>query len=170
MRFDVACVTDGDVGGRGDSMNTRLALAALILGSTFGSMTLPAVAETANCTSSDAGARQECRTQKRFGYGTRLQRSLNDYGKQASVYVEETGDSNSGAYPKLIVWTDVNNSTIYKLISDARILDGARAVGFRTIQFTDRGEDGHWFFDLTRPGIDPRNVEFVDKRLPWIPR
>ena len=134
----------------------RIAAASIMLCA----IAMPAVAETPTCTGiANNRARLICREEVRRHYRSELESKLTEKGSIAGVYVEETGDFNSGAYPKLIVWSALDRDTVYRLISEAKILDGARGSGFRMVQFTDKGDDGHWFFDLTRPGIWPINIE-----------
>jgi hypothetical protein len=49
----------------------------------------------------------------------------------------------------LTFWGFISKAVVYQLITDGRILENAKARGFRKIDFDDRGEDGQWIFDLT---------------------
>jgi hypothetical protein len=148
-------------------MKTRFAVAALLLCT----LTIPAVADVPSCAGiTDNKSRLACREQARRSYRSHLEGALFDRGSIAGIFVEETGDHNSGAYPKLIVWTVLDKATVYRLIDEAKVLEGARESGFRMVQFTDKGNDGHWFFDLTRPGIWPINIQVENQALPALRR
>jgi hypothetical protein len=122
-------------------------------------MTTPAPAQTINCASiKDHTARFECQTKKRRSYGQHLERRLTESGSDVRIFVEELGDPGSGAYPRLIVWTFLTRDKVHALNTDARILDGAREVGFRMLVYVARGEDNKWYFDLTKPGTAPLDV------------
>jgi hypothetical protein len=120
-----------------------------------------AIAETADCAGATNERTKHCQVQKRRGYGHDLERSLLRNGLDVKVFVEEAGDPGSGAYPRLVIWTFVANDKPYELNSEAKILEGARRVGFRMIVYVDKGEDNNWYFDLTRPGRAALDV------LPW---
>ena len=146
-------------------MNLRMTARWVVGGLLFCAAIGPAAADGAQCAGiADNRVRLACREEARRSYRTQLESTLFQSGSIAGVFVEETGDFNSGAYPKLIVWTALDKATVYRLISEAKILDGARGTGFRMVQFTDKGDDGHWFFDLTRPGIWPIALEAAHKR------
>ena len=107
-----------------------------------------------------------CQIHKRRSYGENLERALSRTGLDAKVFVEEVGDPGSGAYPRLVIWTFVANAKPYELNNDAKILEGARRVGFRMIVYVDKGEDNNWYFDLTRPG--PAALDVVPwQAAPW---
>ena len=141
----------------------RFAIAIFVLCA----VAIPGIAETTNCTGiTDETARLACRTEARRSYRTGLERALLATGVSAKLFVAETGDPGSGGYPKLIIWTALDKATVYKVISQSKVLDGARGAGFRMVQFTDKGDDGHWFFDLTKPGIAPINVKVATSAVP----
>jgi hypothetical protein len=110
---------------------------------------------------SESQTRNICLAQGRRSYGVRLERELSQRGVDASVFVEETGDPGSGAYPRLIVWTRLAQKQPYALNSEFKILEGARHVGFRTLVYVDKGEESNWYFDLLRPGRAALDV------VPW---
>lgn len=110
---------------------------------------------------SESQARNVCLAQSRRSYGVRLEREFLQRGLDASVFVEETGDPGSGAYPRLIVWTLLAEKQPYTLNNEYRILEGARHVGFRTLVYVDKGEESNWYFDLTKPGRAALDV------VPW---
>jgi len=120
---------------------------------------MPAAAEAPNCSGiADYKAGAACRTQGRRSYGASLERALLEIGSNANVFVEETGDPGSGAYPRLIVWTFLTKDKVHELSNAAQILNGARKAGFRMIVFVDKAQDDHWYFDLTRAANAPLDV------------
>lgn len=61
---------------------------------------MPAFAEATDCAGiADHKASAACRTQGRRSYGASLERTLLEIGSSVNVFVEETGDPGSGAYP-----------------------------------------------------------------------
>lgn len=120
----------------------------------------PVVADTPGCASiTDNSERAVCHTKSRRSYGAQLEQKLADLGSQGSVFVEEVGDPQSGAYPRMIVWTFLTKERVNELISAARILEGARRAGFRMLVFIDKGKAAeHWYFDLTKAATAPLDV------------
>jgi len=138
--------------------NIRLAIAGLLLLA----MATPAASEGPNCAGiSDIQDRMACQAKKRRSYGEDLERRLAESVSEVRVFVEETGDPGSGAYPRLIVWTHLANEKPRQLNSEASILEGARSVGFRTLVYVDKGESNNWYFNLTRAGRVALDV------VPW---
>jgi hypothetical protein len=115
---------------------------------------------------SESQATNICLAQNRRNYVVRLERELLQSGLDASVFVEETGDLGSGAYPRLIVWTRLADKQPYALNSEFKILEGARHLGFRTLVYVDKGEESNWYFDLIRPGRAALDV-VPWQRPPW---
>jgi hypothetical protein len=138
-------------------MKTWLVVGALLVWALESS----AIAETADCATTSIERIKHCQVQKRRHYSQDLERSLLRNGLNANVFVEEAGDPGSGAYPRLVIWTFVANDKPYQLNNEAKILEGARRVGFRMIVYVDKGEDSNWYFDLTRPGQAALDV------VPW---
>lgn len=133
----------------------RFALAGLLLCA----IAMPAAVQASECVSvSDNKTRAACLAQGRRSYGASLERTLSEIGTSANVFVEETGDPGSGAYPRLIVWTFLTKDKVHELIDEARILNEARKAGFRMIVFVDKGGDDRWYFDLTRAANAPLDV------------
>jgi hypothetical protein len=137
--------------------NVRVVVAVLML---CGAM--PVAARDDSCAGiSDRSAGAVCHTQNRRGYGSSLERALFHQGpsEDGSVFVQETGDPGSGAYPRLVIWTTLlSEDKMNELIAKGAILDGARKVGFRLLVFVDKGQDRNWYFDLTKPANTPLDV------------
>ena len=50
---------------------------------------------------------------------------------------------------------------VHEINQTAKVLEGARSVGYRMLVYVDKGEENNWYFDLTRPGST-----FLDV-VPW---
>jgi hypothetical protein len=123
---------------------------------------IPSAAEHLNCAGIKADRdRMACQSQRRRDYGKVLERRLLGEGFEASVFVEEAGDPGSGAYPRLIIWAVLAEGKVHEINQTAKVLEGARSVGYRMLVYVDKGEENNWYFDLTRPGST-----FLDV-VPW---
>jgi hypothetical protein len=127
-------------------MKTRLAVA--------GALALSALSFAAAGDSSE-GARSQ--------YAGRLERAMLKIGMSAEVAVEQTKNASStqslgGKFPKLIVFSYLSKSLVFNLITEGKVLDGAKEAGFQSVVFLDRGDDGLWTFDLTKPGSCARGL------------
>src|ERR1041384_1225133 len=109
----------------------------------------------------DNKARLECQAKRRRSYGEELERRLAARGLDVRTFIEETGDPGSAAYPRLIIWTILTRDKVDALnTTEAGILEDARAVGYKTLVYIDKGEKHpNWYFDLKRPGSTPLGVE-----------
>lgn len=90
--------------------------------------------------------------QQRLIYRTQLERAFLKSGISAELFMPDAASDPSnfkGKYPKLIVWTYLSRAAVFQLITEAKVLDGAREVGFKMVDFTDKGHEGHWIYDLT---------------------
>jgi hypothetical protein len=124
----------------------------------------PANPETPDCTGmTESKSLVACHARLRRHYGAELERQLSSYGEHAAVFVEEAGDPGSGGYPRLVIWILVDRDKVDRLNDTARILEGARGVGFKTLVYVDKGEDRNWYFNLTKPGKAALDV------VPWRP-
>ena len=140
----------------------RYGLAGLMLGV----VALPLNAQPPNCAGVTADkALPACHAWLRRSYGSELERKLVESGEDASVFVEEAGDAGRGGYPRLIVWTWIGKDKAHQLNEQAQIPEAARAVGFRTLVYVDKGEDKNWYFGLTKPGKAALDV--VPWHAPW---
>ncbi len=133
-------------------MKARFALIGMVLCA----VALPALAQAPGKSPIDS-AREKLAAgmpeQARLNYRARLERAFLEKGISADVFVEATGDKKAGGqWPRLIIFTYLSKAAVYKLITDAKVLDEAKAAGFKMVRFTDKGNDGQWFFDLTKPG------------------
>lgn len=80
--------------------------------------------------------------------------------------MQEVGDPGIGGYPRVIVWDHLTFEQVKSLNEQAGIPGGARAAGFKTLVYVDKGETNNWYFDLTRPGSAP--LDFIPPKLPWL--
>ncbi len=140
----------------------RYVLAGLMLSA----VALPLNAQPPNCAGITGDkALAACHAWLRRSHGSELERKLIARGEDASVFVEEAGDAGSGGYPRLIIWTWMDKDKAYQLNDQTQILETARAVGFRTLVYVDKGEDKNWYFSLTKPGKAALDV--VPWQVPW---
>jgi hypothetical protein len=137
------------------------------------SVLLSVHAETpAGCASvKDSKAKVECQAKRRRSYGEALERRLAASGLDVRTFIEETGDPGSAAYPRLIIWTPLTREKVDALnTTEARILDDARAVGYKMLVYIDKSaQHPNWYFDLKRPGAAPMDVE-PPAPPPWMQR
>jgi hypothetical protein len=82
-------------------------------------------------------------------YRGRLERALLENGVSAEVIVDGTN---------LTIWMFLNRAMVFQLITKAKILDSAKEAGFNKVRFWDKGNDGAWLFDLTKPGSCARGL------------
>jgi len=89
-------------------------------------------------------------------YRARLERVFLQSGMSADVFVEAAKSGKAGSdfrrYPELIIWTYLTKAMVFKLITESKLLDGAKEAGFKMVDFWDKGNEGHWFYDLTQSG------------------
>lgn len=102
----------------------------------------------------------------RRGYTQQIERIFLGAGVDISVFPMETaGDRRNEQftkYPRLILFGYINKPFVYKAITEWKLLENAKQVGFRAIEFADKGPDGRWFFDIS--GAQLPNCD-VNKRL-----
>lgn len=154
---------------RGIRMRQQSKARVVVAGVLLYVMTLrPAFSEMSDCASLEENrTRVACQAQQRRNYGAQLEWMLVEQEKaDARVFVEEAGEPGSGGYPRLIIWIVLTRDKADQLNAKAKILEGARAAGFRTLVYIDKGEVANIYFNLTRPGRVPLDV--VPWRvLPW---
>jgi hypothetical protein len=56
---------------------------------------------------------------------------------------------------RLILWGYWTRASVYAAVTNAdlQLLAQAKAAGFRLVDFDDRGEDGHWIWNLAGPAL-----------------
>lgn len=89
-------------------------------------------------------------------YRTRLEHAFLESGISANVVIQTKhstpGMRDFGRYPELIIWAYLSKAMVFQLITQGKILDNAKQAGFEMVDFFDKGNEGHWFFDLTKAG------------------
>jgi hypothetical protein len=122
----------------------------------------PAFSGTSDCAGLEYNrTRIACQAQQRRSFGAELERVLFEEKAEARVFVEEAGEPGSGGYPRLIIWTILTREKAEQLNTKAKILETARAAGFRTLVYIDKSEIANLYFNLTKPGRVPLDV------VPW---
>jgi hypothetical protein len=91
---------------------------------------------------------------ERLIYAQGLERILRSNGVSASVTVDE--DGRGGPTPALRFFGHFSPSFIHRSLTEGAVLERARSLGFRTVDFFDRGPDGNFVFELTKTGPLPR--------------
>ena len=110
---------------------------------------------TGSLPASDARAAIErAMRNERLIYAQGLEKILRTNGVSASVAVDEEGQA--GPTPALRFFGHFSPSFIHRALTDGAVLERARSLGFRTVDFFDRGPDGNFVFELSKTGPLPR--------------
>jgi hypothetical protein len=56
----------------------------------------------------------------------------------------------------LLIFGYLSKAMVYQVAFEANILGEAKGLGFKRVDFDDKGDEGHWIFDLSKPGDPPR--------------
>jgi hypothetical protein len=91
---------------------------------------------------------------ERAVYAQGLERILVSNGMPASVRVHEEGQA--GPTPALMFFGHFEPSFVKRAVTDGAVLERARALGFRSVEFIGRGPDGNFLFELARTGPLPK--------------
>ncbi len=91
---------------------------------------------------------------ERLIYAQGLERILVGNGMAASVRVHEDGQA--GPVPALMFFGHFAQSFVRRAVTDGAVLERARTLGFRSVEFIDRGPGGNFLFELSRTGPLPR--------------
>src|SRR5262245_57611731 len=92
---------------------------------------------TGSLPASDAKAMRN----ERLVYAQGLERILRNNGVSASVTVDE--DGKGGPTPALRFFGHFSPAFVHRAMTDGAVLERARALGFRTVDFFDRGPEGN---------------------------
>ena len=87
-------------------------------------------------------------------YAQGLERILISNGMPASVRVHEDGQA--GPTPALMFFGRFEPSFVQRAVTEGAVLERARALGFRSVEFIGRGPDGNYVFEMSRTGPLPR--------------
>ena len=91
---------------------------------------------------------------ERLVYAQGLERILLTNGMPASVRVHEEGQA--GPVPALMFFGQFSHAFVHRAVTEGAVLERARALGFRSVEFIDRGPGGNYLFELTRTGPLPK--------------
>jgi hypothetical protein len=110
---------------------------------------------TGSLPASDARAAIErAMRNERLIYAQGLERILRINGVSASVTVDEDGQG--GPTPALRFFGHFEPAFIHRALTSGAVLERARSLGFRTVDFFDRGPDGNYVFELSKTGPLPK--------------
>ena len=85
----------------------------------------------------------------RKAFRSELERAFLANGISMEVYIEDKSSTT------LIFWGNLPKAFVHQLITENSVIDRAKALGFTKVDFIDKGEDGHFTFDLSGPGPAP---------------
>jgi hypothetical protein len=91
---------------------------------------------------------------ERLIYAQGLEKIMRTHGVSASVAVDE--DGKGGPTPALRFFGHFAPSFIHRALTDGAVLERARSLGFKTVDFFDRGPDGNFVFELSKTGPLPK--------------
>jgi hypothetical protein len=90
----------------------------------------------------------------RLIYAKGLEKILLTHGVAASVRVHEWGKA--GPTPALMFFGHFSPSFVQRALTEGAVLERARTLGFRSVEFVDRGQDGNFLFELRKTGPLPK--------------
>jgi hypothetical protein len=102
---------------------------------------------------SDAAARDEVLRQERRDYARGLERILVSHGMSVGVVVYE---GPAGPAPTLMFVGSLSREFVQMTVTKGAVLERARTLGFRSVDFFDRGPDSHYQFVLSKTQPLPR--------------
>lgn len=91
---------------------------------------------------------------ERLVYAQGLERILLSNGMAASVRVHEEGQA--GPVPALMFFGQFSHAFVRRAVTEGAVLERARALGFRSVEFIDRGPSGNYLFELAAAGPLPK--------------
>jgi hypothetical protein len=91
---------------------------------------------------------------ERLLYAQGLERILLTNSMPASVRVHEDGQA--GPTPALMFFGHFSHSFVHRAVTDGAVLERARALGFRSVEFIDRGPGGNYLFALSKTDPLPK--------------
>ena len=105
----------------------------------------------------------------RAQYADAIRRMFLSNGISMDVFWPEQYDKKSldnpafrHLYPRLYIFGYLNNAFVYQATTTGKVLENAKAVGFKGVEFYSKGSDGMWLFDVSGASL-PRCD--VGKRL-----
>jgi hypothetical protein len=106
--------------------------------------------------------------QIRADYADRLRRSFLSIGLSMSVMSWETQPKSEirldslKRYPKLVIFGYLDDSAVYRIMTEGGVLKNARAIGYSGIEFMTKGPGGRWLYDIT--GTEPHPCD-ISRRV-----
>jgi hypothetical protein len=91
---------------------------------------------------------------ERATYAQGLERILVGNGMPATVRVHEEGQA--GPTPALLFFGHFEPSFVQRAVTEGAVLERARTLGFRSVEFIGRGPHGNFLFELARTGPLPK--------------
>jgi hypothetical protein len=91
---------------------------------------------------------------ERLIYAQGLEKILLTNGMAASVRVHEEGQA--GPTPALMFFGHFSQSFVRRAVTEGAVLERARGLGFRSVDFIDRGPGGNYLFELPKTGPLPK--------------
>jgi hypothetical protein len=91
---------------------------------------------------------------ERLIYAQGLEKILLGNGMAASVRVHEDGQA--GPVPALMFFGRFSPSFVQRAATDGAVLQRARELGFRSVEFVNRGPGGNYRFALSKTGPLPK--------------
>jgi hypothetical protein len=91
---------------------------------------------------------------ERLVYAQGLERILLTNGMPANVRVQEEG--HAGPVPALMFFGHFEASFVKRAVTEGAVLERARALGFRSVEFIGRGPDGNYLFEISKTAPLPR--------------
>jgi hypothetical protein len=101
---------------------------------------------------SEATREQHLR-RERQAYAQGLEKILVSNGVSVGVLVYE---GQAGPTPTLMFIGSLSRDFVQRAVTTGAVLDRARALGFRSVDFFDRGPDSHYQFVLSKTGPLPK--------------
>lgn len=98
-------------------------------------------------------AREQVLRNERLVYARGLEKILLSNGMRASVLVYE---GRATPTPMLIFVGRFARAFVHRALTEGAVLERARELGFRSVEFFDRGPDHHYQFVLSKTGPLPR--------------
>jgi hypothetical protein len=98
-------------------------------------------------------AREQALRRERQEYARGLEKILASHGMSVGVLAYE---GQSGPAPTLMFIGGLSREFVERAVTTGAVLERARALGFRSADFFDRGPDSHYRFVLSKTGPLPK--------------
>ncbi len=118
-----------------------------------GNAKAPAVDPKARQRETPEVAREQVLRQDRQAYAQGLEKILVSNGMSVGVMVYE---GQAGPTPTLMFVGSLSRDFVQRAVTTGAVLERARALGFRSVDFFDRGPDSHFQFVLSKTGPLPK--------------